>query len=159
MSHRSVRLFIENTAKSLADNINFTYARTSDFNVIRDKKFPYIVLDPLTATPAYSVDGVSNYSKAWTCNMAFYQLDTSGSTGEQYAKILDDMDLLVDRFINKLNTYSTLSDSVLIESISQQPFIKATADILTGYFLTFTLVVADDFEYCDIDCRIESNDC
>jgi hypothetical protein len=91
--------------------------------------------------------------------MAFYQLDTSGSTGEQYAKILDDMDLLVDRFINKLNTYSTLSDSVLIESISQQPFIKATADILTGYFLTFTLVVADDFEYCDIDCRIESNDC
>lgn len=160
MSHKSVRLLIESTAKSLADDIQFTYARTSDFNVIRDKKYPFITLDPLNATPQFTDTGVT-YIKAWTCNMAFYQLDKEGSSQDEYALILDEMSLYVDKFINKLNLYSTQSDTIVISSVSQTAFIKATADILTGYLLTFTLLAQDDFDFCadDLDCVVTTNEC
>lgn len=156
MSHKSIRLLIQDTAKSLADNIQFTYARTSDFNVMRDKKYPFITLDPIASAPQFATDGVTNYMKAWTCQMAFYQLDKEGSTQEEYAPILDEMDSYVDKFINKLNTFTHDSDKLVIQSINQQPFVKATADILTGYLLTFTLFVEDTFDYCadDLDCEV-----
>lgn len=157
MSHKSIRLLIEDTAKSLADDIQFIYARTSDFDVLRDKKYPFVTLDLLTATPQYTVNGVSNYMKAWVCNMAFYQLDLEASTPEEYTIILDSMDDYVDKFINKLNFFSQQRDAIVIQSISQRAFTKATADILTGHLLTFTILAEEDFDYCkdDLDCLRE----
>lgn len=152
MSHLGIRKLIEDTAKSLGDDIQFTYARTSDFNVMRNKRYPFITLDPLSAAPAYAVDNISNYVKVWTANMAFYELDKSASTQEEYSKILDDMDTFVDNFINKLNFYSLKNDSILITGINQTPFIKTTADVLSGYLLTFNVQVLDDFNYCGLDC-------
>lgn len=159
MSHKSIRLLIEDTAKSLADDIQFTYARTSDFNVISDKSYPFITLDPLNATPQFTDNGVT-YIKEWSCNMAFYQLDKAGSTGEQYALILDEMGDYVDKFVNKLNLYSIQADTIVIQGVSQTAFIKATADILTGYILTFTLLAQDDFDFCadDLDC-VRTDEC
>lgn len=156
MSHRSVRLFIENTAKSLRDDVKYEYGRTSDFNVMRDKQYPFITLDPLNSTPQFATDSTWNFMKSWTCQMAFYQLDKKASIPEEYSIILDEMDELVDKFLNKLNTYSYDSDKILIQNISQQPFIKATADVLTGYILTFTILAQDDFDYCadDLDCAV-----
>lgn len=157
MSHKSIRLLIEDTAKSLADDLQFIYARTSDFDVLRDKKYPFVTLDLLTSVPQYTVNGVSNYMKAWTCNMAFYELDQEASTPEEYTLILDEMDDYVDKFVNKLNFFSEQRDNILIQSISQRAFIKATADILTGHLLTFTILATDDFDYCvdDLDCLRE----
>lgn len=154
MSHKSVRLLIEDVAKSLGDNIQFTYARTSDFNAEQDKKYPYIVLDPLTAGAEFAVDGVYNYSKTWNCNMAFYGLDNMGSDQDHYKLILDEMGDYVDNFVNKLNKYAYDSDKILIASINQTAFIKTTKDVLTGFLLTFSLSVQDDFDYCAIDCEI-----
>jgi len=106
--------------------------------------------------PVYADNNVSNYMKTWSVNMAFYQLDNEGSTQDDYAKILDEMDGYVDNFINKLNFYSLNrkidSDEIILTSISQPPFIKATADILTGYLLTFQMQVSDQFNYCGLDC-------
>lgn len=160
MSHKSVRLLIESTAKSLADDVQFTYARTSDFNMMRDKKYPFITLDPLNSTPQFTDNGVT-YIKAWACNMAFYQLDKEGSTQDQYALILDEMSDYVDKFVNKLNLYSSQADTITIQTVNQQAFIKATADILTGYLLTFTLLAQDDFDFCedDLDCLVTTNEC
>lgn len=160
VSHKSVRLLIESTAKSLADDIQFTYARTSDFNVMRDKKYPFITLDPLNSVPQFTQNGVT-YIKAWSCNMAFYQLDKEGSIQDEYAVILDQMSNYVDKFVNKLNLYSYQSDIITIENINQTAFIKATADTLTGYLLTFTLLAQDDFDYCadDLDCVTRTNEC
>jgi len=155
MSHKGVRLLIEDVAKSLADDMQFTYARTSDFNVLRDKRYPFIALDPLTSVPTYAVNNSSNYVKRWSAQMAFYQLDHESSDQTQYAKILDEMDGYVDQFLNKLNLYAFNREGaseILITSISQTPFIKATADILTGYLLTFTIETPDDFNYCGLDC-------
>ena len=155
MSHKGVRLLIEDVAKSLADDMQFTYARTSDFNVLRDKRYPFIALDPLTSVPTYAVNNSSNYVKRWSAQMAFYQLDQESSDQTQYAKILDEMDGYVDQFLNKLNLYAfnrEEASEILLTSISQTPFIKATADILTGYLLTFTIETPDDFNYCGLDC-------
>lgn len=152
MSHKGIRKLLENTAKSLGDDIQYTYARDSDFNLLRDKRYPFISTSPLIATPAYTVNGVQNYMKSWAVQMAFYELDRAESTGEEYAEILDTMDSYVDSFINKINFYSTettiTSNDILITGIRQEPFIKAMADILTGYILTFTITVNDNFDYC-----------
>lgn len=154
--HRGVRLLIEATAKSLADDIDFFYARTSDFNQIQNNTGnTSIVLDPLTATPQYSVNGTTNYMKAWSCSMAFYRYDKEASTGDEYALILDQTDELVDKFVNKLNFYSSQADHLVIQSISQQAFIKATSKIMTGHLLNFTILAEDEFEYCEIDCAIQ----
>lgn len=155
MSHKGVRTLIEDVAKQLGDDIQFTYARTSDFNNLRDKRYPFIALDPLSAVPLFAVDNVRNYVKRWSVQMAFYQLDNESSDQTQYAKILDEMDSYVDNFVNQLNLYAFErpdTDEVLVTSISQAPFIKATADILTGYVLTFTIETPDNFNYCGLDC-------
>lgn len=157
MSHKGIRKLLENTAKSLGDDIQYTYARDSDFNLLRDKRYPFISTSPLISTPTYTVNGVQNYMKAWSVQMAFYEKDEPSSGGEEYVEILDEMDKYVDEFINKLNFYahqSTItSDEIIISGIRQEPFIKAMGDILTGYILTFTITVNDNFNYClNNDC-------
>jgi hypothetical protein len=89
--------------------------------------------------------------------MAFYQIDK----GDEYALILDEMGNYVDKFINKLNLYSSQADTIVIQGVNQQAFIKATADILTGFIITFTLLAQDDFDYCidDLDCVVTDNEC
>ncbi len=156
MSHKGIRSLIEDVSKSLGNDIQFTYARTSDFNKIRDKRYPFITLDPSSSTPVFAVNNTSNYVKSWACNMAFYMLDKEESIESEYAEILDATDTLVDKFINKLNTYAfnqcITSDDVVITGATQTPFIKATADILTGHLLTFNLQVTDQFNYCGLGC-------
>lgn len=154
MSHKGVRMLIEDVAKQLGDDIQFTYARPSDFNNLRDKRYPFISLDPLTAVPFYAVDNTRNYMKRWSVALAFYELDQESSDQTQYVTILDEMDALVDEFINRLNQYAydRDADDVLITGISQTPFIKVMADILTGFTLTFTLETPDTFNYCGLDC-------
>lgn len=156
MSHKGIRLLLENTAKSLGDDIQFDYGRTSDFNMLRDKRYPFISVTPISASANYSVNNVSNYSKTYQVQIAFYQLDQEGSTQDEYSLILDEMNTLADQFINKLNFYidnHTLdSDMITLTGMNQQPFIKATADILTGYIMTFSIVAPDTFNYCEIGC-------
>lgn len=156
MSHKGIRLLIEDVSKSLGNDIQFTYARTSDFNQTPKQRYPFIVLDLITATPRYADNNVSNYMKQWNCSMAFYLMDDADSTQEQYTPLLDETDDLVDKFINKLNFYAfgseTNSDSLVIQNMSQTPFVKMTAQILTGHLLTFQLLVNDQFNYCGLDC-------
>lgn len=151
MSHKGIRLLIEDTVHKLGDNIHFTYAKESDFNILRDKEYPFIALDPLTATSGYTVNNTSNFVKVWNAEMAFHAIDNEASTQEEYAVILDNMDDLVDRFIQMLNFYSANED-IIIQDINQTWFIKATADILTGYTLSFKIVVPDNWNYCKDVC-------
>lgn len=151
MSHKGIRLLIEETAKSLGDDIQFTYARTSDFNQIRDKRYPFISLSLLNASASYTVNNVSNYMKVWSISMAFYELDKAASIETEYALLLDSSDVLVDTFLQKLNFYSQ-NDTIIIQAINQTAFVKATADILTGQLLTFQIVAPDNWDYCVDGC-------
>ena len=153
MSHKGIRLLIEDTAKSLGDDIQFDYARTSDFNITASaQRYPFITLDLLSSIPEYTIDNTRNYMKRWLCSMAFYGLDKQDSTQAEYVKILDDADDLVDKFINKLNFYSANSDDIIITNINQQPFVKNTSAILTGFVLTFQIQQTDQFNYCGLGC-------
>jgi hypothetical protein len=149
VSHKGIRSLIETTAKSLGDDIQFTYARTSDFNAMRDKRYPFIALDTLSTNSQFAVNNSYNYSKTWLINMAFYGLDNRESIGDDYKKILDDMDVLVDGFITKLNVTTQDSAGLLITAINQVAFVKTTDDILTGFLLSFSITVPDNWNYCD----------
>lgn len=153
MSHKGIRLLIQDTAQSLGDDIQFDYARTSDFNVTASsQRYPFITLDLLSAIPEYTVDGVSNYMKRWLCQMAFYDKNSRSVTQDEYEKILDDVDGLVDNFLNKLNFYSLQADTILISNVRQTAFIDATSAHLTGYLLDFQIQQSDQFNYCSLDC-------
>jgi hypothetical protein len=151
MSHKGIRAIIEKAAKSLRDDIEFSYGRTSDFNLIRDKQYPFITCDTLTCTAGFTDNNVLNYVKIWSVSMAFYMLDKESSIAEEYALILDDTDYFVDGFIQKINNVLNDEDGILILNINQQAFIKATADILTGHLLNFQIQVPDNWNYCR-DC-------
>lgn len=152
MSHKGLRTLLQDTAQSLGDNILVVYGKDTDFNQMRDKRFKAINISPLVAGAEFAVDGVTNYSKTWNVRIAFYDLDKEASLQAEYSKILDDIDVIVDGFITKLNFYTQQSDGILISSITQTPFIKALADILTGYIVTFSVQLTDDFNYCLDDC-------
>lgn len=152
MSHKAIRTLIEETAKSLQDDIDYTYGIDTDFNQKEKRAFSFINTSLLSAVPAYrSNNDTTNYMKQWRVEMAFVKIDDTDSPPEKYAAILDEMDILVDTFINRLNFFTPLSGTFLIQSISQNPVVKVMADILTGYSVSFQMLVSDNFEYCE-DC-------
>jgi hypothetical protein len=156
MSHRSVVQLIKDTAVSLADNIQFGYGRRSDFNLQQNPSQPWIWLLPLTANPTYTNnENTENYQKTWNCIVLFARMDESGSTEKESKIILDDTDELADNFINRLNDWAYKSSDtvgpITLRNFQQNPFIKSDSDIFTGWFISFQMVVSDDFDYCTPD--------
>ena len=147
MSHKGIRKLIEKTALDLQDDVQFSYGVDTDFNQAKKKGNLLINCSPLTAVPQYTVNGVQNYMKQWQVDMVIFKVDNTSKL--DYAKLLDEIDPLVDTFINKLNFFTDRSGDITLTSFNQQPFIKATADCLTGWLLTFTIFAQDDFEYCE----------
>lgn len=150
MSHKSIRKLIEDTVKNVRDDVDYSYGKTTDFNQAEKNAFVYVNTDPLNAVPGYRTENY-NYMKQWNVQMAFYKQDSEASPPDEYSVILDEVDDLVDRFLNRLNFFQSQSDSITLSAINQNVFIKATAHILTGYILTFQILAQDDFEYC-VDC-------
>lgn len=153
MSHRSVVSLFSDVAKSLADNIQFGYGRRSDFNLIENKRTPYVWCLPLTATPSFT--DTPNYQKTWNCALVFFEQDQTDSKESQYKLILDDMDELLDKFVQRLNDWNQTSQDVVgqvtLQAFSQTPFVKTDAGIYTGWILQFQMITPDDFIYCTPD--------
>ena len=145
MSHKSLRTLIENTVRSIHDDVQYSYGEETDFNQTRKKGVIMVNLSPLVANTVFADNNVLNYSKAWNIQIAVYKRDKQDNVN--YGEILDETDDFIDRFVNKLN----LTETLTISGINQTPFIKALADILTGHLLTMTVTLNDDFEYCE-DC-------
>ena len=145
MSHLSLRKLIEDNIHAIHDDVQYTYGTETDFNVQQVTKMFLVHTDPLVASSTYADNQVNNYVKAWSVSMVFAMIDEHSNLG--YAVILDKTDNLVDRFINRFN----LADGLLLSGIGQEPFIKGYANSLSGYILTFTATLNDDFDYCD-DC-------
>lgn len=150
MSHRSVRLLLEDVAKSLADKMQFGYGRRSEFNLIENKRYPYIWLLPLTGGRRYRES--TTRTKTWNIAILFLDMDEADNDDKQTAKIHDEMDVILDRYMENLDTWDLReSDTVgttTIRNDNQQPFYKDDSDINSGWLLTFQLEVSDDFVYC-----------
>lgn len=140
MSHKSLRLLVENTVKAVHDAVQYSYGEESTFSQSTHNGF---ILANCTLMPSAGVlgeDGI-NMSKTWTIALSWYKYDTLGSV--DYYKIHDELDPLCDKFIAKLN----IADNLQILSFNQQPFVKVE-DILTGYLQTVQVRMQDDYE-CD----------
>jgi hypothetical protein len=153
MSHKSVVSLIEDVSKSLSDAVQFGYGRRSDFNNLRDKAEQIIWLLPLNATPIFNNNGnTETFQKTWNIILVFLAIDKTDSNHDDYKKILDSMDELLDKFIIRLNDYSMNSHDVVgavtLRNFQQLNQIKGDADILTGWILSFQMTVSDDFNYC-----------
>lgn len=158
MSHKAVRDFISDKAKALGDNIKFGYGKASDFNQIKDKKYPYVWLDPLSS----SVNPDENFVETYNINLVFYKFDAPDSTQDEYKLILDQCDKLVQEFLRRIDedldediteqslTERFYSQNIGISGITKTPVIKVTADCLTGFTLNLSLTVPDTFNYCSI---------
>lgn len=155
MGHRGVRDFIQAKVLALGDDVKFGYGRASDFNQIKDKKYPYVWCDPLNSTVSVS-DGLL-VVETYRVNLVFYKFDAPDSTEEQYKLILDQTDTLVNQFIRDINEdlsgdtstgLTLVTQNTIIENISKQPVIKVMADVLTGWIVTFDFIVPDTFDYC-----------
>lgn len=157
MSHLAVRTLIEDTVKSIDDSVLFAYARASDFNSIGKKLDKRIQMDPLKESLEYT-DGSLNLTKTYRVGMVFYQLDNPQGAEKDTATILDQMDLLSDKFINKLNLFAFNEDTTVaintqnieLKGFTKDPVIKVTVDCATGWILSFTLIAPDVFDYCSI---------
>lgn len=149
MSHKAIRQLIESTARSLQDDIQYSYGTEADFALNKEKSLFLIHTDPLVAVPGYrSNNSTTNFMKQWGVAMAFWHHDEMSSSMEEYAEILDFADSMVDKFINKLNFFTPLSGTFILQGFNQLPFVKMT-NIGTGYTLTFQMLVSDNFDYCD----------
>lgn len=157
MSYQAVRILIEDTLKSIDDNVLFAHARDSDFNQIgikTDKRVQLTPMQPLLQ-PA---TGDENSTKTYTISMVFYKLDDLQGAEEATTGILDEMDILSDKFINKLNLFTLEYESTEINSGNteivnmqpKRPVIKVTSDCVTGFVVSFGLVVPDTFDYCSL---------
>lgn len=150
MSHLSVRTLLEDVAKSLADKMQFGYGRRSEFNLIENKRYPYIWLLPLTGGRRYRDNPTK--TKTWNIAILFLDMDEADNDDKQTAKIHDELDFLLDRYMENLDTWDLReSDTVgttTIRNDNQQPFYKDDSDINSGWLLTFQLEVSDDFIYC-----------
>lgn len=157
MSHKAVRQLIRDTSKSLGDSVQFVYARATDFNAIRDKKYPFIQLELLNSNASFSESNVtltSNYPIA----MTFYELDSVTGSEDNTTKILDETDELAQAFMRKMNLFSFTEDdtvavatkNIVLTNFKLQSFVKMTTDCLTGWIMRFDMEVPDDFDYCSL---------
>jgi hypothetical protein len=155
MSHKSVRQLIRDTAKSLGDSVQFVYARKTDFNAIRDKKYPFIQLELLNSNASFTNNTLTS---SYPVAMTFYELDSLTGSEDSTTNILDATDSIAQSFIRKMNIFSfdeddTISVStknIVISNVKFQSFVKMTTDCLTGWILTFDMEVPDDFDYCSL---------
>ena len=157
MSHKSVREFIRDRVIAIRDDLKFGYGRSTDFNQIKDKKYPWVWLDPLQSTINLIEDG--GFTETYSLNLIFYRYDKPDSKEDEYKLILDQTDDIVQAFIRYLHNdmVDDTSSSVVftthntaISNVNKTPVIKVTADCLTGWVLTFDLTVPDKFDYCSI---------
>lgn len=154
---RLVREYIRDTVKEVSDKLSFSYARESDFNAIRNKKFPAVLLRPLH----YNVSR-NDYGRVldYEVGLLFYDLDAKGDDERKTQKILDKLEPIVDAFQAKLNRKSLTvddnpedavnSEKIVISDESIMERIKFTSDVVTGWEFNFTLSVPDPLNYCDI---------
>lgn len=154
---RLVRDYIRDTVLLVKDNISFSYARESDFNAIKGKTFPAVLLKPLEYKPVRT-DYTTN--KEYDVTLLFYSLDSMQGAEEETQEILDEVDELVTKFLALINLRSlsveddpedsVTSDKIVISSESIRPRIKFTSDNVTGYEVNFTLEVPDTLNYCEV---------
>lgn len=151
MSHRAIRELFRDVTRSLSDKVQFGYGRRSEFNLIKNKRYPYVWLLPLSGGRRF-INNNTTKVKTWSVNLVFLDMDKPDANEKESEKILDELDVYVDQWMQRLDDYSLRSDDVIgdltIGNDNQIPFYKDDSDVTTGWLVTFQLTVSDNFDYC-----------
>lgn len=152
-----VREYLRDTIKEVRDDISFSYARESDFNAIKNKRFPAVLLLPLIFDSERSSGSVG---RTFHTTMLFYDLDKLQGTEQQTQDILDKTEDLLLKFQAKVNIRSltvdddpevkVTSEKIEISNERVKERIKFTSDCVTGWEYTFDMLVPDQLDYCDV---------
>tara|TARA_R110000868_G_scaffold300884_1_gene561332 strand:- start:295 stop:777 length:483 start_codon:yes stop_codon:yes gene_type:complete len=158
MSHQAVRILVEDVVKSIDDSVLFVYGRQSDFDAKPKKQEKRVLLDLLKESLEFADDS-ANLSKTFNCIIAFYKLDDLQGAEQETAIVLDEMDLLSDKFITKLNLFSLgeevisrvklYTQTIELKNIRKEPFVKYN-DCTSGFLVRFDMVTPDLFDYCSL---------
>jgi hypothetical protein len=142
---------VGDAAKSLDDKIQFGYGRRSDFNIPNNKRYPFVWMLPLTASTVLSSTDRPR-TKTWNVILVIIDIDKSDSIETQYDDILDAMDEIGDKLIQRIDDWymreRDIVGTLTIANINQTTIIKGDGDIHTGWLFTFQMTVSDDFDYC-----------
>lgn len=151
VSHKSVRLLLEDVAKSLADKAQSGYGRQSEFNQLENRRYPFIWILPLRGGRQF-ISNNTTKTKTWDVAIMFYDPDEADADAKESASILDTMDVLVDRYMHALDDWFERSDDTLgsltLNNDRQIALYKDNSEIETGWLLEFQMIVSDDFFYC-----------
>lgn len=156
-AHASVIALLEDVAKDLADNISFGYGARDDFNTLRDRAYPFVWVDPISGTFPNSDQIVSDLV-TWNLSINFLQKDDRQGNEKETALVWDEMFDLMEKYVHKLDrqflnneTDSRIqSGNLVISNLQYNARRKGTADIVSGWTLTFVLTTQSTFDYCSI---------
>jgi hypothetical protein len=120
--------------------------------MIENKRYPYIWLLPLTGGRRFLNDDGTR-TKTWNVSLVFLDLDREDSNEKQTADIHDKLDVFVDRYLEQLDTWYLRTQvdevgTITIRGDNQIPFYKDDTDITSGWLVTLTVTLSDNWEYC-----------
>lgn len=157
MVHSSVISLFEDSAKSLSDTVVFGYGALSDFASIKNKRMPYVWVDPIEGGFPVT-DSLVSSSVTFKASINFLDFDDPKGNEDETARTWDKMFNLMEQFIHKLDQFllnndeidDVVSDKVELSNVRFVSRRKGTDDVLSGWTLTFDMTVPSDFNYCSI---------
>ena len=111
----------------------FIHGRLTDFSQGYAGAFPLVTLLPFTVTDARSTpDGVFDSANVV---VGFWQQDRPDTTSEERERLVAEMDVLSDQFLDSVLE----SPSVKISNIQKEPQYQMFQATLSGFAVSFTI--------------------
>lgn len=157
MTRKEVRLFLKAGADAIS--IFFESGRITEFNSLRDKKFPFAWLESLKTGSDFG-ESSSMLIDEWEVNIHVAKIDSMDSSPDEYESIVDECDDIARKLIWQYNLIlygssavttanKDLYKLVTMSGMARDPFIKKHADPVTsGVILSFSLKSPDKTNVC-----------
>lgn len=162
-AHTSIVTLFEDVTKALSDKLSFGYGSGDDFNSLKNKKFGYVWLDPITGTFG-TVDSQVGSTIEWAISINFVDLDEKAGNEKETAKVWSSEFQMMEKWLHKLDqmflnpseddpnyTLNTIaSQGVEIQNPQFTNRRKITKELASGWNLKFTFITQTTFDYCSI---------
>lgn len=156
MTREEVRAFLKAGADAL--KLQFDAGRLTEFNKVKDKKFPFEWIETLQAATGFQSSG-SMLVDDWEVAIHIALQDSTDSVQDEYEALVDKADYIAQQLLWQYNVIlmdssatSTANQAlyklVTLSGVTRQPFYKKHADCLTGIILSFNLNAPDKTNLC-----------
>ena len=142
MEYLDVKTLIENTIGSFGYEVMFGHGRDSDFNQMKDRKYPLVWLDPMVFNA--SNPNTFDNTESWTISMVFLVKATAPDDSNTQNSLVNFSEQIARDFIANLDSNEGLEFGNKPEL---KPLHRTTfgVDHTSGCILTFNLIVYDTY--------------